>query len=567
MKRLLSYFIFVLLFLACGKRSDSVTEQHPLPFAFDGKLLAIDSLMQHDADSALQMLLSFRAERGTSSDINANYQALLTSEALYKTYNPQYYRNELQSAMRFFDSLSVQYPYNDDIMMLSARSHYMNGVGYYESDSVVEACKEYLKTLEIMEDHFDTETLTGYRAKFMGLTYTRLGELLYNNYLSFVPLESYKKAFHYYNKLNNYNLANPYRNIASSYYLDHQPDSALFYYRKARLIAKVTNKPFVYSATLSESAPVYYDLGYSDSAFMMIKEALMQPINEDARLAQYHTLGYLYYKESLYDSAIIYLEQSIKRNSYATQTSSSELLMNCYQALGDTVKASYYKGIYGNYFSKYSNNAEITTELTKLYDDYQQKRLDKDNILKRRRQNRIFSIVIVVVLLLIAGIIVISRIKVRKTIDKSINDLAIKDKALADLKRRFGTNSFINEPICNYIWKVVAEHKFKAKIDYKVYKDYALDKNKIIMLKDAVDRHYNNFTQTLVKLYPELTVDDIDYCCLYLLGLKDTDISALMQRAYPTVHQRSNKLKHIFNTKESLQSTISAMVSESHYNI
>ncbi|MBO4568116.1 MAG: hypothetical protein J5686_04165 [Bacteroidales bacterium] len=201
--------------------------------------------------------------------------------------------------------------------------------------------------------------------------------------------------------------------------------------------------------------------------------------------------------------------------------------------------------------------------MTRLYDDYQQKRLDKDNLLKRRRQNRIFSIVIVVVLLLIAGIIVISRIKVRKTINKSKIDIADRDRALEEMKRRLGTNPFINEPICNYIWKVVTENSFKAKIDFREYKDNALDKNQIMMLRDAVDRHYNNFTQTLGKQHPELTVDDIDYCCLYLLGLKDADISALIQRAYPTVHQRSNKLKHIFNTQESLQTTIAGKASES----
>ena len=134
------------------------------------------------------------------------------------------------------------------------------------------------------------------------------------------------------------------------------------------------------------------------------------------------------------------------------------------------------------------------------------------------------------------------------------------------MRRKLGANPFINEPICNYIWQVVAENSFKAKIDYKVYKEHALDKNQIMLLRDAVDRHYNNFTQTLSKLHPELTVDDIDYYCLYLLGLKDADISALIQRAYPTVHQRSNKLKHIFNTKESLQTTIAGMASKSHLN-
>ncbi len=85
-------------------------------------------------------------------------------------------------------------------------------------------------------------------------------------------------------------------------------------------------------------------------------------------------------------------------------------------------------------------------------------------------------------------------------------------------------------------------------------------------LRDAVDRHYNNFTQILDKTYPKLTMDDIDYCCLYLLGLKEADIAALMQRAYPTVCQRSRKIKRIFNTKESLQSAIAAMAFQAQCN-
>ena len=564
MKRLLLVLVSVLL-LACGKQQETVVEQ-PLPFIIDKNLQQIDSLMQHDADSALVLLLTAQHQ----NDFNKNYQSLLISEALYKTYNPQLNRHKnetfqetsLHEAMQYFDSLYANYPKNDDLAILSARSHYMNGVGFYENDSVVDACKEYLKTLEIMEDHFEEKDLVGFKAKFVGLTYTRLGELFYNNDIAKASLYFYKNALKYYIVVKNYSLANPYRNIGSAYYLDHQPDSALLYYRKAKLTAKATNKTFVYSSALSESAPIYYDLGYVDSAFMMIKAALLLPCSDDSRLAQYYTLGYLFTKESLYDSAVIYLEQSIKRSYYATHTASSELLMNCYQALGDTIKASYYKGIYGNYFSKYRNNVEITTELAKLYDDYQQKRLDKDNLLKRRRQNRFFSIVLSVVILLIAGII-ISRIKVRKTIDKSKIDIADRDKALADMRRKLGANPFINEPICNYIWQVVAENSFKAKIDFREYKDNALDKNQIMMLRDAVDRYYNNFTQTLGKQYPELTVDDIDYCCLYLLGLKDADISALIQRAYPTVHQRCNKLKHIFNTKESLQTTIASKASES----
>ncbi len=164
------------VFAGCGKQGDVSA---PL-FAFDDGLLRADSIMQHDPDSALRVLVSRRnggnsgeissnapvistgakrsgeissnapvistaAERSgeISSLFNENYRSLLLSEALYKTDNPQTDIAALQSATHYFDSLVACHPDNDDIIMLSARAHYMNGAILYENDSVVEACKEY----------------------------------------------------------------------------------------------------------------------------------------------------------------------------------------------------------------------------------------------------------------------------------------------------------------------------------------------------------------------------------------------------------------------------------------
>ena len=581
MKRLL-LILFSVLLLSCGRQQEPVVEQ-PLPFAFDENLQQIDGLMQHDADSALMMLInlsneddsmSFRAQRGTSSTFNTNYQSLLISEALYKTYNPQLnrYKNEtfqetsLHEAICYFDSLYANYPKNDDLALLSARSHYMNGVGFYENDSVVDACKEYLKTLEIMEDHFGEKDMVDNKAKFMGLTCTRLGEVFYNNYIAKASLYFYKNALKHYYVIDNYSLAYPYRNVGSAYYLDHKNDSALFYYRKAEHLAKSQNKTTAYCVSMSESSLIYYDLDYVDSAFIKIKAALQLPCSDDFRLAQYYTLGFLYAKENCYDSAIIYLEQSIKRNSYATQTSSSELLMNCYQALGDTAKADYYKSIYGSKFSIYRNNAEITTVLTKLYDEYQQKRLDKDNLLKKKHQNHIYFIVVFVVLMLIAGIIIISRIKVRKTINKSKIDIADRDRALEEMKRKLGANPFIKEPICQTITMIINTYQFKSKVSFEHYKEHALSKDQLLALKEAVDRCFDNFTKKLGNNYPKLSYDDVDYCCLYLLGLKNAEISALMQCSYRAVCDRNNKLKNIFNTKHTITDFLYGIINSYVYD-
>ena len=553
-KRLLSYLFIALILVGCGKSTDANDPR----LAIDDNLIHIDSLMQQDPDSALQVLLSCHYE---GNEFNEKYHSLLLSEVFYKTGMPLTNKAELQCTMLYFDSLYTCHQANDNLALYSARAHYMNGVGYYENDSVVDACKEYLKTLMIMESHFDIDKLTDNEAKFMGLTYTRLGELFSYYGTTQATIDSYKNALIYFSKVENYSLANTYRRIAGSYRFDNNNDSALYYYRKAINLAKKQNKMSVYSNALSESAYVYYELDYTDSAFMMIREALQLPVSEDRRLAQYFTYGLLLANENQYDSAIFYLEKSIERNYYVTQTVSAEILMNCYEALGDTAKMLYYKTLYGNNFTQYRNTSAIETDLAKTYADYKHLKSQRELIKIIKQRNIRIIIISILIIITIIGVVIIIRKKIFDVKKKSKDDIEEKDKALAKMKRKIEANPFVSEPICKTILEVVDTQQFKSKVHFSTYKEFALDKNQLLMLREAVDRHYNNFTQTLSNRYPELTIDDIDYCCLYLLGLKDADISALMQRAYPTVCQRSRKLKRIFNSNESLQTTIASITS------
>ena len=100
-------------------------------------------------------------------------------------------------------------------------------------------------------------------------------------------------------------------------------------------------------------------------------------------------------------------------------------------------------------------------------------------------------------------------------------------------------------------------------MDCTIYKDYALDKEQLLALRGAADRHFGQFTARLKKAYPELTNSDLDYCCLYLLGLTDADIAALMQRAYTTVNERNSKLKSIFDSENAISNTLQTIANES----
>ena len=531
---LLSYLVVLVFLAGCGRQAKIV--EQPFQLDLSPELQSIDSLLQQRPDSALMRLIEFQPAD--------HYRSLLLSEALYKTDNTQQNRDDLLAAMCYFDSLAAQHPDNDDLTLLSARSHYMNGVGYYETDSIVDACREYLHTLEIMEGHFNEEDLIGYKAKFLGLTYTRLGEIMYYNDNPKPAIESYKQALNYYRKVKNYNLANTYRNLGGSFYLHHQNDSAILCYRKAVCIAERSNKVLTYGATLSESAPIYYDLGYIDSAFMMIKQALLLPVNADTRLARYYILGSLYAKNAQYDSAIFYLKQSIKRESYTTQTSSAELLIDCYKAIGDTASMSYYTTVYGNCFTKYREYYDTGSELAKLYGDHIKKALQKEHDLAAKQLHKRKMYTILLIIITFCCLLLFFIRKYRK---------------LSIMKQQMEANTFIDEPICRTILDVVNTNRFKSKISFEAYKEHALSKEQLLSLREAVNMHYNNFTQKLCIKYPKLSYDDIDYCCLYLLGLKDTDVSALMQKSYRAVIDRNNKMTSIFETNDPIQIFLSNM--------
>ncbi len=132
--------VFGLMMTAC------VPSHRNTPMA-SPSLSAIDSLMWRQPDSALKVMISFTESGKADSldEFDGHYCQLLISELLYKNHYEQTNRKDLLNAVAYFDSI--------DDGFLSARAHYINGVGCVEKDSVVEACTEYLKALEIMETH------------------------------------------------------------------------------------------------------------------------------------------------------------------------------------------------------------------------------------------------------------------------------------------------------------------------------------------------------------------------------------------------------------------------------
>ena len=140
LKALLLSGIIASIIISCSNGTSNKMSQ----FELSPELVHIDSVMQQRPDSAFMMLSVISTEAERSGEISFNhYYYLLVSEALYKNDAPQLVRTELLDALAYFDSVFKANPKDEIAAILSARSHYMNGVGYYENDSVFEACRQY----------------------------------------------------------------------------------------------------------------------------------------------------------------------------------------------------------------------------------------------------------------------------------------------------------------------------------------------------------------------------------------------------------------------------------------
>jgi len=602
----------------------------------EGPILAlsqIDTLMWHHPDSALAVMMEFAGspEADSLNEFEGHYCQVLIAELLFKNDYVQSNRKDLLKAVAYFDSLTFtlndiphasrrhcgldpQSPnQNDNIVFLSARAHYMNGVGYYEQGDLVNACTEYLNTLRIMESHFSEKDLVDKKARFMALTYGRLIDM-FSDQLIPEPAIYCCKQYLVYNQIAPTSLnakANILYQIGLQYHILQKPDSVVFYYDAAFNTLHDRNTIVYRDLMASQAVFDYYEVHDTIKALDSLKSMAAQAESETERISRYSTIGDIYYDAGQLDSAKVYLEPGFGfANDAIGKKLAAKTLHDIAFSEGDTLKANQYAQFSIEDIAATAENQIRVSQLNELFQQHlqwEQERAEAERQQAARlRRNRMIVVVcaLVVVAVLLAWLFY--RRKMRQQRDAASQQMEAVQEAhrlesqrmeaereahrlekasmsgrlkrsnqelreLKDQMRQQAGNgapkqeaqavSFNDEPICRLIMERVNEGQFKAQMDCKLYQDYALGKEQVMALREAADRHFGQFTSRLAKAYPTLTKGDLDYCCLYLLGLSDADISALMQRAYATVSERSRKLKGIFGTEEPLSVALMSFAS------
>ncbi len=534
------------------------------------ELVSIDSLMQSRPDSALVQL--------QASPKDDPYYQLLLSEALYKNYEPQQNRIELLEAMAYYDSAG--YPF------LSARCHYMNGVGYYEMDSVVQACQEYLKALEIMEGHYQEKDLVGYKAKFMVLINNRLGDLFSEQFMMETAISCFEKTLVYSHvtPISVYSVADANYRIGKQFHKLGQLDSASYYYTRA-LENMPDTQNLLYRDMVSTQAILDYQRTHlANPSVQRLRQVLNQTDDWEEKLTRYLSLGDIFFEAGEYDSAMLYLKDVFNnRQDEVSRIQAAEYLRIIYDSLGEQNQLEECIRFLAEHKK---SNGQGKSQVSQLQDLFHNYLVQKQQIIVNQEKKAIVLKVVFVIapLTIVACIFLLmvlhrnkkrlenqrlvfqmenaaltGKLRKRNQMLQELRDKNPQQRGALSQHIENKASSFAEEPVCRLIMKRVNEGRFKSQMDYAIYKEYAIDREQLLSLREAADFHYNEFTIRLKKTYPQLTKVDLDYCCLYLLNLNDADISALMQRAYNTVNERNNKIRKIIGVENNLYLTIQAI--------
>jgi len=483
---------------------------------------------------------------------------------------------------------------HDATAFLAARAHYINGVGYYENDSAVPACREYLKALEIMEEHFEEKELVGKKAKFMALTYTHLEGLFSDYYLHEQALYFGKMALKYYRKYDAtpWHIAWILEEMGAHYDMMDNYDSAGFYYHKSLMVLPDTNN-LTFRDIATHIAFLSYKTGKSPmSSLNHLRQLSVQSVTKKELLSRFAIVGEIYYHEKQFDSAWVYLNRVFQESeSINSKKQAAEWLMEICKIQDKLTKVFEYADFLVPFANLNENHSHLKSQLTEHCNEYEQKRLEiihQKSIEKNHKKvNRaiglLFGIIVVVTILYLVNkkrhqSLVIRHKDTEKLLEVERHSHKMQQAALAgrlkrsnsalkvvlkttqevtvpkDLQQQKPVGNYADEAICRHILTVCnnKHNPIKSTVPVSAYTSIALDDAQKAQLKQAATRYYGELFEKLKKQHPELKDKDLFYCYLCLLGLDNVQIAVLLQHSSSTIWEREKRLQKIFGSNDKI---------------
>lgn len=324
--------LIVLLSIACNTRVN-----------YNKYLIAIDSLIVQQPDTALSMLEAFPTN-SLQTQADSAYYDLLMTEARDKNYIIQTNDSLIQSALTYYNG-------TNDIEK-RARAHYYSGCVYRDSQRRTESMTQYLIAKPLAEK-------AGER-RLLSLIYLNIGYLYY------------------------------------SQNLNTQADSS---YQLAQQIGIQLKDSVLQAEVLSRRGLIRMENG--EKAIEFAKQNLGVQKDRTTCYKAFELLGSAYYLILQYDSARYYLQKSLFTTDYATKAGAYMYLADIAKEQGDLATSLEMERNY----SAYLDSMQKSRQPDAIVCAEQGMPSNKQNIISKHTHYSIISISIITLTLIVAVII------------------------------------------------------------------------------------------------------------------------------------------------------------------
>ncbi|MDO5419856.1 MAG: tetratricopeptide repeat protein [Bacteroides sp.] len=526
---LLAFSFFLAASVLCQSCKEETTAARPM-------LVAADSMMWSNPDSALLVLEQIPASRELQGEERALY-ALLLTQARYKSCVPL----KDDSLIR----IAVNYYKGGREKERLAQAYFYQGCVYVENEELSKAIELYLKSLELIPKRDSI---------FVAMLYTHLGSCYSGQKLRSIARDMYKKGYAFCVGKDSARTCYLLNDIGDTFLVEYQLDSALVYYRQALEMASALQRSDLLFSICSDIAALYNEQGrYAEAEFYISKALSYQSSKKDYTLAC-STKGDILGDLNQSDSAIYYWKIGAESSNIYVKASSYDCLFREYKKMKLWKESTLYADSFFIYYDSIQAMND-RAELDKLMDNHLVE-LHKRELSARNQQ--IIAGLVVAFLVLVAILIILylwhdGRRK-KKYVDLQQRLMENRAKAIFLSEATEASSDDRNEElqklekerfrICLSLFETTAGSKRLDELkkatpstQIKIADTYRT------LIVSNIRKSFADVMGDLKERYPNLTNDDLLYCVLSLLRCPKDVILHIANVSADAIKVRKNRIK------------------------
>ena len=492
------------------------------------ELKLAQEMLETKPDSALHIL-----QKMTPNDYKSESSRALYGLLLFQALDRNNQTLQPDSVLDF----SVNYYQQKNQKRELAIGYYYKARDFKKAQRFDQATVLYIDALDILKNSEDYY--------FLGKINSDLGDMCGIQRDDKESLNKYKKALSYFQKANDtieacYKLVD----IGRGYRYLKVPKKALQYYTKA---INQTSDSLIHGSANQEIGVLYYKTEKYDSAIYYLNKSLRYPYKGNGYAIRCYVLAQVYYESSQLDSAMYYAKLAF---NYPT---TFYLQRDCYRILANSEYHLKNFDKMGDYLHKYQERADSIRIIESQTKSVVLENLhDTTEETKGAKRNMAFMGSISLIITLLFGFIAYyfyNRNKVKKDklnefkeqlIHKQVffsQNLSKKMEELRDSQAEERKNASPEERI---------------RLDKELY-DKCLHLNNWDAFVCEMNHAFNNIVDVLQREYPGITHKEIIWSCLHLLNTSNSDRMMLLKITSEGLYklkQRLAKKLNLTNTKE-----------------